>query len=317
MASLPVLQRGAVAVNPARHASSIDEWVVPGTAKQILTCHLCRHILHDPVGLSTCEHFFCRHCLCSTTFHSCVQCNIPFSPTLRQHLTLPDCISGYCVRQLAKLHILCPLCKAWKSTLGQNPAHIIAHQQTCGVVLVKCDVGCGQDVLRSQLASHTCPPSSALRQPVRYLRFSRNNSIVYLPLIPRPAYQPPPADAAFVAQRDESVDPMLPPVDYDILIARLVHKQWKAEISQTVKRITPDVMLEKFTELCIIGLLHPTDPRVAKERERLASLPTAPDPNPNVPYRLNHICCVFCDDWQQRYWAFAEKEAMEWHVHIG
>ena len=141
----------------------IDEWVVDQDVKESLTCAICHDILYQPVNLSTCPHTFCLDCLRTFTQRSqprCPQCVTAFSANIRSLLSTDDCINGFCNEQLRKVKVRCPDCREWTSTLGVNRVNVIAHQEQCTHVVLRCSVGCGESMPRSRLAAHErgeCP----------------------------------------------------------------------------------------------------------------------------------------------------------------
>ena len=157
---LPFLYHSSFSTMPF----DVDDWVVDQVIKDSLSCSICSSLLYQPVNLSTCCHTYCLHCLQELVrvFHrsSCPQCNTRLSTTIQSILSTVDCINGFCNEQLRKVEVSCPHCKRWKDILGVDRAKAIKHHNECGEVLVQCQVGCGQSLLRRQLDFHEndqCP----------------------------------------------------------------------------------------------------------------------------------------------------------------
>lgn len=151
---------------------------VLGSAKEF-ECPICFTIWDDPVETSCCESTFCRDCI--TKCRTCVKCHSPtgyVTPVSKEVLSSLHTFQVHCpYRRVfhwggladtpssteAAVDSQPPPAKRTKSMAcgwrGTYKDFVSKHQDTCQYQPVMCPDGCGETVLRCDLARHTaqCP----------------------------------------------------------------------------------------------------------------------------------------------------------------
>ncbi|CAI8057723.1 TNF receptor-associated factor 5 [Geodia barretti] len=122
-----------------------------------LMCPACNGLLRDPVQVTACGDRFCQSCIDRLMRNNKAPYKCPVDGTeFKRHEVRKD---RGCLKELQRLEIECttkPTSCGWRGPLPNLEAHLAE----CPTVEVRCSLGCGKHVLKSQLSTHVssqCP----------------------------------------------------------------------------------------------------------------------------------------------------------------
>ncbi|CAG0905418.1 unnamed protein product, partial [Cyprideis torosa] len=113
------------------------------------TCSICTEVLYDPVETTVCDHVYCRECLTDWLQRSstCPECRTP--ATTASLKTAHRLLRNF----LGSLKVYCPHAYCNDVTTVEE---LEEHTNKCSSSKIRCEKGCEQLLLKSELRVHDC-----------------------------------------------------------------------------------------------------------------------------------------------------------------